>query len=223
MKPNNQRGWGLTETMLTLGAMSAMALAIYAVLGPASASAQVKREQDNLRSLSGAVDKSFGLLGNFSGVSSARVLEDGLAPTRMRSGGDLRTAWGTGVGIHPYSVDGVPGNAFLVSYPLAPSAVCAGLASAMSRDAYDIRIQGRSVYAGGRLDPAIAAEQCGATDAASMEFVFFSGLVSGQAVAAAPVVLPPPPPTIVPPPGAPPIITLPTPPAVDPVAPGTPA
>lgn len=223
MKPNNQRGWGLTETLLTLGAMSAMALAIYAVLGPASSSAQVKREQDNLRSLSGAVDKSFGLLGNFSGVSTARILDDGLAPTRMRSGGDLRTAWGTGVGVHPYAVDGVAGNAFLVSYPLAPSAVCAGLASAMSRDAYDIRVEGRSVYAGGRLDPAMAAEQCGATAAASMEFVFFSGLVSGQAVAAAPVVLPPPPPTIAPPPGAPPIITIPGTPEVDPVNPGTPA
>lgn len=223
MNSRPQQGWGLTETLLTLGAMSAMALAIYAVLGPASASAQVKREQDNLRSLAGAVDKSFGLLGNFSGVSTARVLDDGLAPTRMRSGGDLRTAWGTGVGVHPYAVDGVPGNAFLVSYPLAPSAVCAGLASAMSRDAYDIRVQGRSVYAGGRLDPSMAAEQCGATDAANMEFVFFSGLVSGQSVAAAPVVLPPPPPTITPPPSSPPVITIPDAPGVDPVAPGTPA
>lgn len=223
MKPNNQRGWGLTETMLTLGAMSAMALAIYAVLGPASASAQVKREQDNLRSLSGAVDKSFGMLGNFSSVSTSRILDDGLAPTRMRAGGDLRTAWGTGVGVHPYAVDGVPGNAFLVSYPLAPSAVCAGLASAMARDAYDIRVEGRSVYADGRLDPAIAAEQCGATAEASMEFVFFSGLVSGQAVAAAPVVLAPPPPTITPPPSSPPVITIPGTPEVDPVNPGTPA
>ena len=122
MKPNNQRGWGLTETLLTLGAMSAMALAIYAVLGPASASAQVKREQDNLRSLSGAVDKSFGMLGNFSSVSTSRILDDGLAPTRMRAGGDLRTAWGTGVGVHPYAVDGVPGNAFL-ALPSIPMAI----------------------------------------------------------------------------------------------------
>lgn len=222
MNSRPQQGWGLTETLLTLGAMSAMALAIYAVLGPASASAQVKREQDNLRSLSAAVDKSFGLLGNFSSVSTARVLDDGLAPTRMRSGGDLRTAWGAGVGIHPHAVN-APNDSFLVSYPLAPSEVCAGLASAMARDAYDIRVQGRSVYAEGRLDPAHAAEQCGASAEASMEFVFFSGLVSGQAVAAAPVVLPPPPPTIAPPPGAPPVITIPGTPEVDPVAPGTPA
>lgn len=223
MSRHPQRGWGLTETLLTLGAMSAMALAIYAVLGPASASAQVKREQDNLRSLSGAVDKSFGLLGNFSGVSTARVLEDGLAPTGMRSGGDLRTAWGTGVGVHPYAVGGVPGNAFLVSYPLAPAEVCARLASAMARDAFDIRVEGRSVYADGRLDPAIAAEQCGQGSVASMEFVFHSGLVSGQSAVAAPVVLPPSAPTITPPPSTPPVITIPDTPGVDPVQPGTPA
>ena len=223
MSRRPQLGWGLTETLLTLGAMSAMALAVYAVLGPASASAQVKREQDNLRHLSAAVDQSFGLLGNFSGVSTARVLEDGLAPTGMRSGGDLRTAWGTGVGVHPYAVGGVPGKAFLGSYPLAPAEVCARLASAMARDAFDIRVEGRSVYADGRLDPAIAAEQCGQGSVASMEFVFHSGLVSGQSAVAAPVVLPPSAPTITPPPSTPPVITIPDTPGVDPVEPGTPA
>lgn len=221
MAKHNQNGWGLTETMLALGAMSAMALAIYAVLGPTSASAQVKREQDNLRHLSAAVDRSWGLLGSFEGVSTTKVLEDGLAPMRMRDGGDLRTAWGTGIGVHPHAVS-VPNDAFLVSYPLAPAEVCARLASAMARDAYDIRVESRSVFADGRLDPAMAAEQCGGADVASMEFIFHSGLASGTAVAA-PVVLPPSVPTITPPPSSPPVITIPGAPSVDPVEPGTPA
>lgn len=60
-----QKGFGLVETLLTIGALSALSLGIYMVLKPASASAQAKIEQDNLRDLSAAIDRSFGLVGRF--------------------------------------------------------------------------------------------------------------------------------------------------------------
>lgn len=119
---HGQQGWGLVETMLTLGALSALSLGIYLVLAPASAAAQAKREQDNLRDLSTAVDRSFGLLGSFQGVSASRVLEDGLAPTRMVDGSTLRTAWGTSVDIVPHSLNG-SGDGFTVVYPFVPADV----------------------------------------------------------------------------------------------------
>lgn len=60
MTRRQAQGWGLVETLLTLGAISALSLGIYWVLSPASAAAQTKREQDNLRDLSTAVDRSLG-------------------------------------------------------------------------------------------------------------------------------------------------------------------
>ncbi len=198
----NQRGWGLVETMLTLGALSALSLGIYMVLSPASAAAQAKREQDNLRDLSTAVDRSFGLLGSFEGVSASRVVQDGLAPTRMVEGEALRTAWGTSVTVAPHTVN-APGDGFVVVYPFAPADVCPRLAAAVARDAYDIRVEGVSVYDGGQLNPSATAAACGQADTATMEFVYHSGLVAGTAVAAPPLVLPPVSPSVTPPTSAP--------------------
>lgn len=192
-----QAGWGLVETMLTLGALSALSLGIYMVLSPASAAAQAKREQYNLRDLSTAVDRSFGLLGSFEGVSASRVLEDGLAPTRMVEGSALRTAWGTSVTIAPHAVKAAA-DGFVVVYPFAPADVCPRLAAAVARDAYDIRVEGVSVYDGGQLNPSATAAACGQHDTATMEFVYHSGLVAGTAVAAPPLVLPSAPPSVTP-------------------------
>lgn len=215
-----QGGWGLTQTLLTVGAISVMSAAIYLALRPADAGAQIKAEQDNLRAVSQSIDRSFGLLGSFEDVSTARVMEDSLAPERMTRGGGLRTQWGSPITVLPFQVD-LPNDAFVVSYPDTPADVCSGLAASMARDVHDIRVGGASVFAGGSFDPGLAAQRCDAGDV-TMEFVFHSGLVAGQAVAA-PVVLPPTPPTITPPPSTPPDVTIPDAPDVDPVTPGTPA
>ncbi|WP_202626451.1 type II secretion system protein [Stenotrophomonas acidaminiphila] len=183
-------GFGLVETLLTLGALSALSLGIYLVLSPTSAAAKAKVEQDNLRDLSTAVDRSFGLLGSFQGVSASRVLEDGLAPTRMVDGSTLRTAWGTSVTVAPHTVN-APADGFVVVYPLAPADVCPRLAAAVARDVFDIRVEGVSVFDGGQLIPSATAAACGQADTATMEFIYHSGLVSGTAVAAPPLVLPP--------------------------------
>lgn len=185
-----QPGFGLVETMLTLGALSALSLGIYLVLSPTSAAAKAKVEQDNLRDLSTAVDRSFGLLGSFQGVSAVRVVEDGLAPTRMVDGSNLRTAWGTSVTVAPHTVN-APGDGFVVVYPFAPADVCPRLAAAVSRDAYDIRVEGVSMFDNGQLNVNATAAACGQHDTATMEFVYHSGLVAGTAVASPGLMLPP--------------------------------
>ncbi|HHC8922790.1 TPA: type 4 pilus major pilin [Stenotrophomonas maltophilia] len=198
MKNKHKRranGFGLVETLLTLGALSALSLGIYLVLSPASAAAQAKREQDNLRDLSTAVDRSFGLLGSFQGVSAVRVVADNLAPTRMVDGSTLRTAWGTSVTVAPHTVN-APGDGFVVVYPFAPADVCPRLAAAVARDVFDIRVEGVSVFDAGQLNPSAAAAACGQADTATMEFVYHSGLVAGAAVATPPLQLPPAPPSV---------------------------
>ena len=197
----NNCGFGMVETLLTLGALSALSLAIYMALGPASATAQVKREQDNLRDISTATERSFGLLGSFAGVSTSSLMADGLVPARMRDGSNIRTAWGAAADIFPHSVNRA-NDSFLVVYPLAPAEVCAKLAAVVARDAFDIRVNGVSVMNASGLDLPHAAQAC-AADGATMEFVYHSGLVAGTAVAAAPLVLAPTPAPLRSPPGPP--------------------
>lgn len=222
MNAKTQAGWGLVETLLTLGALSVLSTAIYSALGPASATAQTKREQDNLRDLSLAVENSFGLTGHFSGVSASSVVRDGLAPGRMMDGTRLRTAWGTGVDLAPVSIR-APNDGFVVVYPLAPTSVCAKLAAAVARDVYDLRIDGSSVMDSGRLDVNATAALCGGSDAATMEFVYHSGLVAGGHVAAAPLLsLPPSPPVVAPPAGVPVDISVGPVASTGPATPGTP-
>lgn len=183
-------------------ALSALSLGIYMVLSPASAAAQAKREHDNLRDLSTAVDRSFGLLGSFEGVSASRVVQDGLAPTRMVEGEVLRTAWGTAVDIVPHAVK-APADGFMVVYPFAPADVCPRLAAAVARDLYDLRVEGASMFDNGQLNVNATAAACGQHDTATMEFVYHSGLVAGTAVATPPLVLPPVSPSVTPPTSAP--------------------
>ena len=68
----------------------------------------------------------------------------------------MRTAWGTSVTVAPHTVN-APGDGFVVVYPFAPADVCPRLAAAVSRDVYDIRVEGVSVYDGGQLNPSAAA------------------------------------------------------------------
>lgn len=218
---NLQGGWGLVETLLTLGALSVLSTAIYIVLGPTSATAQTKREQDNLRDLSLAVESSFGLTGHFSTVSASSVVRDGLAPGRMMDGTRLRTAWGTGVDLAPVSIR-APNDGFSIVYPLAPASVCAKLAAAVARDVYDLRIDGSSVMDSGRLDVNATAALCSGSDAATMEFVYHSGLVAGGLVAAPPLSLPPSPPGVAPPAVVPLDITVGPVSPTGPATPGTP-
>lgn len=220
-----QAGFGLIPTALALGVIAVITTGAFVAYGNSKVKAQVKREQDNLRHMAAAIDRSYGLLGSFGHVSTARLLNENLVPSRMREGLSLRSDWGSSVAVFPHTVSTAAGthNAFLVNYPATPAAVCVGLAAAMAKDAHDIEVGGHSVYRNGRLEPGVVAEQCGSHETADMDFIFHSGLVVGQMVAAPPVVLPPPAPTITPPPGSPPIITIPGTPGVDPVAPGTPA
>ena len=64
---HRSNGFGLVETLLVIGAVGALSLGIYMVLKPSSANAQAKVEQDNLRQLSSAIERSMGLLGTFEG------------------------------------------------------------------------------------------------------------------------------------------------------------
>ncbi|HFK2915795.1 TPA: type 4 pilus major pilin [Stenotrophomonas maltophilia] len=177
------------ETLLTLGAISALSLGIYKVLEPARANAQAKSEHDNLRNLSAAVERSWGVLGSFQGVSTQRVIDDALMPSHMFDGQAIRTKWGTSVSVVPRAVSS-PGDASAIVYPLTPADVCSRLVTSVARTTYDVRIDGVSAFTADHPDPGAIAALCGKSNEATLEFVYHSGLVAGSVVAASPLVLP---------------------------------
>jgi len=82
-----QAGFGLLEVLLTLGAVSVMSLAIYGLFFTSDVSAEVRKEQDSLNTLSTNIDRSFGLTGGFSGLSLQAAKEGGLLPAAyLRTG-----------------------------------------------------------------------------------------------------------------------------------------
>lgn len=182
-------GWSLLELLLALAVLAAMSLAVWWALSPTQSAAEVKIEQDNLRALSSALEQSSGLLGSFEIATTERALADGLVPKRMIQDGQIRSAWGGAVSIAPRTYER-PNDAMVITYQATPGEVCAQLASATVRGAYDIRVQDESVFGPQGFDPARAAQLCGAANGAVVEFIY--RVSSG--VAAAPVAPPPPPP-----------------------------
>lgn len=197
---NQGRGFSLLEVSLALAAAAAIGTATFLVFRPSSTVAAVRVEQGNLRDLSQAVENSFGLVGTFASVNTARVSEDGLVPSAMLRAGSFRNSWGGSVEVAATEVF-QPNDAFAIAYPSVPSDACVGLAGAVADSVWDLRVGGHSVFSAGSLDPAALASRCSGDGNANMVFIYHSGLASGTAVAAVSVPGPPP---LVAPPTAPP-------------------
>lgn len=195
--PRYSRAFGLTETLLVLGAVSIMSMAVYAIFFSSDVAAEVKVEQNNLNTLSTAIDRSFGLTGGFGGVSMGELLDENLVPTAYSKSGSLSTEWGGSVLVRPQAV-GRANDSFVIEYSAVPADACVRLAAAMAPTVYDLRVGGNSVMGAGGFSPAAAAESCAGPSASRMEFVYYSGLVSGSAVATPGLTLPTAPPSITP-------------------------
>ncbi len=190
---SRQSGFGLMETLLVLGAVTAMSVGVYALFFSSDVTAEVKTEQANLNSLSTAVERSFGLTGGFGPVSLAQVSADGLLPRAYSRSGSVQTAWGSSVDIRANAVAN-PNDSFVIDYANVPAEACSRLASAMAPNLYDLRVGGTSVMDSNGLNPGSAASAC--SDGARMEFVYFSGLATGAAVATPSLTLPTAPPSV---------------------------
>ncbi|HEL3200030.1 TPA: hypothetical protein UMF75_002389 [Stenotrophomonas maltophilia] len=185
-------GFGLVEVLLVLGVASAISVAAWLVFGPASVAADVKQTQMDFSETATAIDRSLGIVGGFSGLSTSLVRTDGLAAQRLRQGEALRNVWGGSVSFVANTVR--RGNdSFLVETRDVPKAACAKLVAAMAGDpaVWDAQVNGESVYVGNKYDPATAAAACQTNGGDRLGFVYFSGLASGSSVAVSAIALPP--------------------------------
>ncbi|MBH1638924.1 hypothetical protein I5U57_05595 [Stenotrophomonas maltophilia] len=216
-------GFGLVEVLLVLGVASAISVAAWLVFGPASVAADVKQTQMDFSETATAIDRSLGIVGGFSGLSTSLVRTDGLAAQRLRQGEALRNVWGGSVSFVANTVR--RGNdSFLVETRDVPKAACAKLVAAMAGDpaVWDAQVNGESVYVGNKYDPATAAAACQTNGGDRMGFVYFSGLASGSSVAVSAIALPPAPVGVTPANPATPVTPVNGAPSVGNAAPGTP-
>ncbi len=217
-------GYTLVEVLLVLAAMSAMAAAGWLLFGPTSVAADVKQTQLDFSETANAIDRSLGILGGYSGLSTSLVQTDGLAAQRLRQSDGLRNAWGGSVSFLPNAVK--RGNdSFLVETRDVPQAACAKLVAAMAGDpaVADAQVNGESVYVNNKYDPASAAVACEQHGGDRLGFVYFSGLASGSSVAVSSIALPTAPPSVNPTNPTTPVGPVGGAPGVDDAAPGTPS
>jgi len=154
-------GYTLVEVLLVLGVSPAMAAAGWLLFGPTSVAADVKQTQLDFSETANAIDRSLGILGGFSGLSTSLVKADGLAAQRLRRDGGLLNAWGGSVSFLPNTVR--RGNdSFLVETRDVPKSACVRLIGAMAGDSavWDAQVNGQSVYVGHKYDPATATVAC---------------------------------------------------------------
>ncbi|MBN5154089.1 hypothetical protein JY425_04245 [Stenotrophomonas maltophilia] len=216
-------GYTLVEVLLVLGVSSAMAAAGWLLFGPTSVAAEVKQTQLDFSETATAIDRSLGIVGGYSGLSTSLVQTDGLAAQRLRQSDGLRNAWGGSVSFWPNTVK--RGNdSFLVETRDVPKAACARLVAAMAGDpaVADAQVNGESVYVNKKYDPATAAVACERDGGDRLGFVYFSGLASGSSVAVSSIGLPAAPPSVDPANPSTPVGPVDGAPEVDDATPGTP-
>lgn len=187
----HEHGYTLVEVLLVLGVSSAMAAAGWLLFGPTSVAADVKQTQLDFSETANAIDRSLGVVGGFSGLTTTLVQGDGLAAQRLRQGDALRNVWGGSVSFVANTVQ--RGNdSFLVETRDVPKTACARLIAAMAGDpaVWDAQVNGESVYVGNQYDPANAATACEQHGGDRLGFVYLSGLASGSSVAVSSIALP---------------------------------
>lgn len=190
--PPTSRGWSLIETLLALSITTALGSVIYLTAKNSTAAAHVKAETVNITDLASRIENSFGLVGNFSNVTTSRITGELLAPESMRSGNALWSNWG------PVQVGPIADGGFQITYYSVPQEACTALASSVSNAAWGIDVNGTPVKAGGQnsFNPLLAKDNCTGLEN-EMVFIFGKDYAVGS-YAGDPLDLPPPPTSVTP-------------------------
>lgn len=208
-------GFTLLETLLVVGGVALLSAGGFVIYQGAALNADVKTEQSNIQSIAQQSDRVYGSLGSYENLTTETAITAKVPPQSMVAGGTgLMSRWQKPVLLEPTNV-GARSNAGLqITYQDVPAKACARLAQAASGGMFDVKVDGTSVFSGGKLDTPAAVSRCAANDTAPMVFTYYGGTsgLAGQVLA--PVEIPAAPPT-----SAPVVVTVP--PTAPPVAPPT--
>lgn len=188
------RGITLLELLLGLGAASVIATGAFIVFQPTDVRAEVQQTQFALADTATRIERSLGLTGNYASLDNHLVTGDRLMADGLYRNGRLENAWGGSTTFNPFTVR-MPSDAFQAQLRDVPKAACVPLVTALANNVWDARVGSESVFVGGSFDPATAVSACQRLGGDDVSFVFYSGLVSGAAVATLPPTLPTAPPS----------------------------
>lgn len=203
--------------MLGLAVMSVLGIGTFKVAQHLENKKNIRVEQENVQMIAQRVGAAYSSLGRYPTQITSAALEDRLLPIQMISGGSLRSAWGSSVGLSTTTIDGRANTGLEIAYASVPAKSCAPLAMSAGSGMFNVEINGTSVLdSDGNVDPLLSARECG-NSASQVVFTYYSG-ASGLALAAPPGLCvddpsnplcsaPAPPASITPPPpSAPPVV-----------------
>lgn len=184
-------GFTLLESLLAIGGLAVLSGVALVAYVNTSTKSGIRNTVEDVRTTAQKIERSWGLLGHYAGVSAIAVRRDNLAPPGWTTtDATLTHAFGGGVGIRPSTVDRY-GDAFDVELFDVPPRACMGVVSNLAREVHAAKVGGILVLRRGsdRLDPAELAQACEASDG-TLIFTYHPGPLAGSSVSAA-LVLPP--------------------------------
>lgn len=188
-RPFLPHGFALVELLIVLGASAAIGAAALIFYPRVQTRVFVATDVENLRALSSAIDRSYGVIGTYRNVSASSVVEDNLAPTDFRKASSvsaLTNAWGGPIAITPTTVRRF-GDSYTVAFTGVPRRACVPFLSTMAGDptVLDVIVDNTSAKrnTGGQLDVPTLAAAC-EEGGQRLEVLYYSGLAGGGSVAA---------------------------------------
>jgi type IV pilus assembly protein PilA len=177
------KGFTLVEILLVVGFIALAGIGIYTIYSKVTVSSQANTEGRNLDTLRAGVKNLYGGAASYAGLTGT-VLNDGrVTPDNMRivpyvaGATAINNSFGGAVTVLPVTLGGgAANNAFEITYPGVPGAVCSKLVTVSGKGFDQISIGGTIVkaFGTGNLNVAAAAGLCAADTGNGVTMVFDS-------------------------------------------------
>lgn len=164
-----QKGFSLLEILIVAGLLAAGLAALFFMLNRYNVRAAANNEAEVLNTMAAETRTQFRSQGNYTGVTPAVLIANGIVPTTHVNGTAIETGWATTVAVAPANLNGTMGDSVSFTYTL-PRESCSRFVQA-SEGAFSRVIVGgvhvKDIPTGARnLNVATLGTQCNAAAAA---------------------------------------------------------
>lgn len=117
------RGFSLLEILVVAALVAAGLAALFALVNIYNQRQTTNAEASALNTIAAETRATFRSQGNFTGITPAVLIANGLVPATMVNGTNIETGWNTNVTVVPANLNGTMGDAVTFTYTL-PRAAC---------------------------------------------------------------------------------------------------
>lgn len=199
---SRQQGLGMVEVILGLGILGVIGAASYTIYRESDVRNTVGDEQENIKKIAENAHRIYGSTGSYTGISIENAIQKRIVPRPMVVGegasAGIASHWGQPVLVTAANIDGVPNTGVRLTYQNTPNAICPRLVHATADVAWDIEVNGKSVYETGvsgevrrgKVDQSKLMAYCTEAQKSSLVFILNNGESGLSAQVLAPVSLP---------------------------------